>query len=110
MKRHFFKGHSTTRQHHALPALRAISKAATRAVSRLNAAKLRVSRLRSTRHSKSICSSAFHVGHGRPDVQLTGHSARLSGGLRVWEGLIVVKLNGGGRGVACRAIKPIGKL
>ena len=38
-----------------------------------------------------------------------GHSARLSGVDGVSKGLIVVKLNGEGRGVLCRVVKPNGK-
>jgi hypothetical protein len=110
MNRHCFKVRSTTRQHIALPALRAISRPATRVLSIHCAARLRGVLSGLPRHFKSNFSSAFHAGHGHPDVQLTGHSTRLSVGVRVWNGLIVVKLNGGGRGVTYRAIKPIGKL
>jgi len=110
MNRHCFKVWSKTRQHHAPPALRAKRVPATGALSSHCVARLRELWMGLPGHFKSNFSSAFHVGHGHPDVQLTGHSTRLSGGVRVWNGLIVVKLNGGGRGVTYRAIKPIGKL
>ena len=48
----------------------------------------------------------FHNGQGQSVVQFTGHSARLSSALGTIKGLIVVKINGEGRGVACRAVKP----
>jgi hypothetical protein len=51
----------------------------------------------------------FRIGLGQAFVQLTGHSARSSGVDGKIEGLIVVNLNGEGRGVACRAVKPNGK-
>ena len=51
----------------------------------------------------------FRIGFGQPAAQLTGHSARSSGVDGKIEGLIVVNLNGEGRGVACRAVKPNGK-
>jgi hypothetical protein len=51
----------------------------------------------------------FHSGPGQSDVQLTGHSARLSSGNGVNNGQIVVELNGEGRGAACRVVKPKGK-
>jgi hypothetical protein len=51
----------------------------------------------------------FRIGLGQPVVQLTGHSARSSGVDGKIEGLIVVNLNGEGRGVTCRAVKPNGK-
>jgi hypothetical protein len=110
MNRHCFRVRSTTRQHHAPPALRAKCVPATGALFSRCAARLRGVLAGLLRHYKSNFSSAFHAGDGHPDVQLTGHSTRLSGGVRVWDGLIVVKLNGGGRGVTCRAIKPVGKL
>jgi hypothetical protein len=53
--------------------------------------------------------NCFRIGLGQPVAQLTGHSARSSGVDGKIEGLIVVNLNGGGRGVACRAVKPNGK-
>jgi hypothetical protein len=42
-------------------------------------------------------------------VQLTGHPARLSDVAGAINGLIVVKINGEGRGVACRVMKPTKK-
>jgi hypothetical protein len=51
----------------------------------------------------------FRIGLGQAVAQLTGHSARSSGVDGKIEGLIVVNLNGEGRGVACRAVKPNGK-
>ena len=48
----------------------------------------------------------FRIGLGQAVVQLTGHSARSSGVDGAIEGLIVVKLNGEGRGVPCRVVKP----
>src|ERR1017187_615640 len=48
--------------------------------------------------------SVFHCGLGQSVVQLTGHSARWSGRQGVSKGLIVVIVNGGGRGVACRVV------
>jgi hypothetical protein len=50
------------------------------------------------------------MGLAESIVQITGYSARSSGVDGGIEGLTVVKLNGEGRGVACRAIKPKGKL
>jgi hypothetical protein len=67
------------------------------------------------RHSKKNHSRAkghlnyFRIGLGQSIAQLTGHSARSSGVDGKIEGLIVVNLNGEGRGVACRAVKPNGK-
>lgn len=52
----------------------------------------------------------FRIGLGQSVAQLAGHSARPSGVDGAIEGIIVVKVNGEGRGVACRAIKPKGKL
>ena len=51
----------------------------------------------------------FRNRRGLPVAQLTGHSARPSSVDGEIEGLIVVNLNGEGRGVACRAVKPNGK-
>jgi hypothetical protein len=53
--------------------------------------------------------NCFRIGLGQSVAQLTGHSARSSGVDGAIKGLIVVNLNGEGRGVACRAIKPNGK-
>ena len=47
---------------------------------------------------------------GHADVQGNGHSARSSGGCGVVKGLIVVMVNGEGRGVACRVMKPIDEI
>ena len=56
-------------------------------------------------HPRSgFMSSLFHTGSGQSVVQPTGHSARLSAVDGVSKGLIVVKLNGGGRGVPCRVV------
>jgi hypothetical protein len=52
----------------------------------------------------------FRIGLGQSDALLAGRSARLSSVDGAIEGIIVVKVNGEGRGVACRAIKPKGKL
>jgi hypothetical protein len=43
-------------------------------------------------------------GGGRAVAHGTGHSFRLSNVEEVFGGLIVVKLNGEGRGVACRVV------
>jgi hypothetical protein len=51
----------------------------------------------------------FHIGRGQSDVQLTGHPARLYDEAGAINGLIVVKINGEGRGVACRVMKPTKK-
>ena len=51
-----------------------------------------------------------HSGLGQSIVRFTGHSARSSGVDGAFEGLIVVNLNGEGRGVPCRAVKPSEKL
>jgi hypothetical protein len=51
----------------------------------------------------------FRNRRGLPVAQLTGHSARSAGVDGKIEGLIVVNLNGEGRGVACCAVKPNGK-
>ena len=48
----------------------------------------------------------FHTGRGQSDVQLTGHPDRLSSAVGAIKGLIVVKINGEGRGVTCRVVKP----
>jgi hypothetical protein len=48
----------------------------------------------------------FRNRRGLPVAQLTGHSARSSGVDGKIEGLIVVNLNGEGRGVTCRVVKP----
>ncbi len=48
----------------------------------------------------------FRSGLGQSIAQLTGHSARPSGVDGAIEGLIVVNLNGEGRGVPSRATKP----
>ncbi|MGP8201928.1 MAG: hypothetical protein ACLQU4_20750 [Limisphaerales bacterium] len=48
----------------------------------------------------------FRIGLGQSVAQLTGHSARPSGVDGGIEGLIVVNLNGEGRGVPSRATKP----
>ncbi len=49
----------------------------------------------------------FHTGGAAsPDVVVRAISIRLSNGDGAIEGLIVVKINGEGRGVTCRAMKP----
>ncbi len=56
-------------------------------------------------HPRSgFMSSRFHIGAGQSVVQPTGHSARLSVVDGVIKGLIVVILNGEGRGVPCRVV------
>lgn len=47
-----------------------------------------------------------HIGRGQSDVQFRGHPARRSSAVGAINGLIVVKINGEGRGVTCRAMKP----
>jgi hypothetical protein len=51
----------------------------------------------------------FHTGRGQSGVPCSGHSTRWSGGNGANKGLIVVRIDGGGRGEACRAMKPENK-
>ena len=70
----------------------------------------------STQSSASTCAEdmqsngseteIIRTGPGQPGVKIGGHNERSSGVHGVSEGLIVVNLNGEGRGVASRTLKP----
>jgi hypothetical protein len=51
----------------------------------------------------------FHIGRGQSDVQLKRHSDMPVQRVGAINGLIVVKINGEGRGVPCRVMKPTKK-
>ncbi len=51
----------------------------------------------------------FHIGRGQSDVQPTRPFLHGCPACRTINGLIVVKINGEGRGVSSRVVKPIKK-